>query len=84
MDKNSVTFLDGRTFSIGQRVSFDTKYGSSGTGTVTGFGRTLGATTIKIEPDSDTVHGQLDRWPLKKGGEYNRLRDSGIFGGEIA
>jgi hypothetical protein len=78
-----VSFLDDRTFAVGDRVQFDTKYGSTGTGTVTGFGRDFGSVTVKIAPDDGTEYGRMDRWPLKTGGFFCRISDHGIHGGEI-
>lgn len=79
----SRTFHDGRIFTVGAKVRFSTKYSSEGTGTITGFGRNMGTTTIKIEPDENTVYGPLERWPLAAGGFHNRLIDHGVHGGEI-
>lgn len=81
---NQVTFLDDRTFTVGDRVAFSTKYGTNGEGVVIGFGRNCGTTTIKIKPDAGTNYtGMYDRWSLLKGGHFNRLCDHGIHGGEI-
>lgn len=77
------TFMDGRTFHIGGRIRIWTKYGTECNATVIGFGRSQGAVTVKAEPDAGTDYGGFDRWPLKRGGEYNRIRDVGVFGGEI-
>lgn len=79
----SITFLDDRTFAVGARVRFSTKHGSEGTGTITGFGRNLGTTTIKVAADDDIEWGHYDRWPIKAGGFYDRLATHGIHGGEI-
>lgn len=79
---NSVTFMDDRTFRVGDRVRFHT--GSSwGTGKVIGFGKDGGAVTVKVKADPDAEIGRSDRWPLKTGGYFDRLRDHGIGGGNI-
>jgi hypothetical protein len=79
---NSVTFMDDRTFRVGDRVRFHT--GSSwGTGKVIGFGKDGGAVTVKVKADPDAEIGRSDRWPLKTGGYFDRPRDHGIGGGNI-
>ena len=79
----SITFLDDRTFTIGQRVAFHTRHDSTGHGTVSGFGVNRGCATVKIDAESNTEWGMYDRWPLRSGGHYNRLSSVGIYGGEI-
>lgn len=80
----SVTFEDNFTVTVGDRVSYDTRYGGHGTGTVLGFRRDCGSTNVLIEPDPLTaVYGWLDRWPLTTGGEFNGPRTHGVSGGCI-
>jgi hypothetical protein len=78
-----VTFHDSRTIHTGDRVRFDTKYCSTGWGTVIGFISTKRDTTVLIQADADTRWGRLDRWPLQDGGWYDRLAQQGVYGGEI-
>lgn len=80
---DSVTFMSGRTYSVGDRVKVSTKYGTDGTGTVIGFVDKPSRTTVRIQMDPDTVYGQYDRWNLKTGGDFDRIRDHGVAGGEI-
>ena len=80
---SEVSFHDGRTFHIGDRVHVWTKYGTDCDATVIGFGRAQHTITIKVQPDAWTEYGDFDRWPLSKGGEYNRLVQVGVSGGEI-
>jgi hypothetical protein len=75
----SITFLDGRTFPVGQRISFDTKYGSVGSGTIAAI---IGD-KLRLADITYVEHGTLDGWPLATGGDYDRIRDHGIHGGEV-
>lgn len=84
--QTAVEFLDGRTFRLGDRVAFATKHGTDGEGTIIGFGRTMGSTTLRL----DDLHisdrrGGLDggRRITQEPGWFCRIRDHGIFGGEI-
>lgn len=80
----TVTFADNFTVSVGQCVKFSTRYGSQGQGTVTKISESQsGVTRIHLEPSYEGERGRLDGWPLKDGGEFDRLRDHGVFGGEI-
>ena len=81
MKFNSTTFQDGFTVVVGQRVSFHTRYGSIGTGTVMDI--LAPRTRILVQPDENTVYGELDSWPLRGGGRFNRISEHGLSGGEI-
>jgi uncharacterized protein YneR len=79
-----ITFSDGFTVKLGDKVKFHTRYGSDGTGVAVAFGRSRGATTVKIvadEPEKLQKYG--DRSTLCSGGFANRLEDEGVWGGEI-
>lgn len=78
---DSVTMMDGRQFRVGQRVSFSTKYGSRGSGTVREI--RPGTYGLLLTDLNYEERGMFDGWPLKDGGDYDRLRDHGICGGEI-
>lgn len=78
----SITFLSGRTISIGDRVKVMSKYGTDGYGVVTDI-IDVAVPRICVDMDKGTVLGPLDGWPLKNGGFYDRIRSEGIYGGEI-
>ena len=81
--RESVTFEDDFTVTVGDRVSYDTRYGGYGNGVVLGFKQDRSSTSVLIEPDADAVYGWLDRWPLRSGGEFNGVRTHGVSGGCI-
>lgn len=80
----TVVFLDGFTVSVGDTVKFHTKYCSEGTGVVIEIVEPKrGPVRIVLEPTYEGTRGAYDGWPLKEGGDYDRLRTHGIYGGEI-
>jgi hypothetical protein len=81
---SSITFDDGFTVSIGQNITFNTRHGSVGTGVVMGFQRVGKRVSILVEANKETTDwSHFDRWPLRDGGFYDRLREQGLAGGEI-
>lgn len=79
----SVTFQDGRTMQVGDRVRVCSKYMTRGWGTIVGLRPAGRDTRIQVQMDADVQYGAMDRWPLREGGEYNRPLRDGLFGGEI-
>lgn len=88
----SLRFDDGRKFVRGDRVAVATGYGTRGNGTVIGFGLGAGrVATVKVQMDGATTWGARDRWPVNAQhaaasghSHYERPRDEGVAGGEIA
>lgn len=83
MQQVKITFEDGRTFKVGQRVEV---YAGSvhGIGTIIGIDPNVrNPKPIKVKLDADVKVGEFDRWPLRTGGYYDRCRDGGVAGGEI-
>lgn len=78
---DSIKLHDGTIITVGAHVSFSGR--THGTGTVTGFGRSFGSSTVKIAPDGGVVYADVDRYPLRAGGEFNVLTDIGISTGAV-
>lgn len=81
-----VEFLDGRTFEIGQRVVVigEGHNFEDVPGVVVGFGEVMRAITIKVKADNPEMIRENNRWQLAQEGEFfDRLRDHGVFGGEL-
>lgn len=77
----SVTFMDGRIFEIGQRVTAicEAINGGDVDGVVIGFGKSMGAITIKVQADNPKM--VRNAYQLKDGGDYDKLRDIGLSAG---
>ena len=85
--ENSVTFMDGTTFKIGDRVEFISLNGWH-TGTVTGFRDTMRTSYIVINPDDLSQLDQEHVHPLNPVAaaqhgypEWCEPRDRGLAGG---
>ena len=79
-----IIFDDGFSVKIGQKVRFNTRYGSRGKGIVTKI--SVGSNSpvkICLEPTYE-IKGSLDGWFCYNGKYgFDRLRDHGIYGGEL-
>lgn len=71
-----ISFQDGRSFRIGQRVSAISEAIDDGNvdGVVIGFGMHLGTVMIKVQADNPKL--VREAW-----GDYDRLRDIGLSAG---
>lgn len=84
--QTKIEFLDGRTFEIGQRVVVigEGRDFEDVPGVVIGFGKVQGAITVKVQADNPELIRENNRWQLAQEGEhFDRLRDHGVFGGEL-
>lgn len=80
---NSITFADGFTVRIGQKVKLYSTRGTEGTGTVIGFNRGTNCNKVCVDMDEGTVFGKHDYYPLATGGFYNAIKTAGVGGGCI-
>ena len=77
----NLTFQDGRTFKVGQRVSAicEAIDGGDVDGVVIGFGENRGAITIKVQADNPKLVRHA--YQLDGGVDYDKLRDIGLSAG---
>lgn len=81
---SQITFSDGFVVKLGDKVRFSTRHNSQGTGIVVAFGRSRGATTVKVVADNpEKLNAYGDRSKLGDGTYSNRLEEEGLWGGEI-
>ena len=80
--KTQVTFEDGLTVKLGDRVRFRTVHGGSGVGIVESITKTKGV-RIHVRPVGSWLPGALDYWKLGDGSHYSYPLDAGLCGGEI-
>ena len=89
--RNQITLMDGRTFSVGERVRFFTSVGCEGVGAISRIRMTgSGHEMIHIDPEPGTVFGALGHYQLNEAAakghgkpDWMRVRDMGVSGGQI-
>lgn len=85
--KNAIPYFithDDRKVKKGTRVRIKSRHGSTGTGTVTEVLRWVNAPdTVCLEMDADTVYAPMDQHQIGWAHDSERIRDVGVFGGEI-